>query len=142
MPLGLVPLFDLQLRHVDIAHYDKQQVIEVMSDPARQDPYRLKLLGVQQFLFKPLPRLTLHFVPVREVILFHFNALPSNRLRALNPGALLTSCQRSPLSFRSSTRPGRGSHPADPGSLPQSAIRERAGYWMLARVPSRPEKRS
>ena len=49
MLLGLVVILDLKLRHVDIAHDDKEQVIEIMSDPTRQNPCRLEFLGVEQF---------------------------------------------------------------------------------------------
>ena len=65
MPLGLVVILDLNLSHIDIAHDDKEQVIEIMSDPTRQNPCRLKLLGVEQF--------RLNFFSIR---FFHF-ALPS-----------------------------------------------------------------
>src|SRR5271157_3913574 len=49
MLLGLVVFLDLELSHVDIAHDNKEQVIEIMSDPTRQDPCRLEFLGVEQF---------------------------------------------------------------------------------------------
>jgi hypothetical protein len=59
-----------------------------MSDPARQNSYRLEILGAEQFILKLLSILVLHFIPSGVDIKHHF-AAPFKQASAMNACTVL-----------------------------------------------------